>query len=195
MTKKIDKKIKEKTAAAVPTAAVPTVAATEAGSSRRSFLKKLWIGLGVVAFLEFVGVVLAFVQPRQKKAEEEAFGGIIVAGAVDSFQLDSVTAIRRGHFYLSRLEDGGFLALSRKCTHLGCTVPWVEENRKFECPCHASNFDIKGDVTNPPAPRALDLHPVYIENNVVMVDTSKLIKRSQFRPGQAKYPEEIPASG
>jgi cytochrome b6-f complex iron-sulfur subunit len=165
---------------------------TETGTSRRDFLTTLWVGLGVVAVVEFVGVTIAFLQPRKKRVAEEAFGGTIVAGPVDDFEPDSVTAIRRGHFYLTRLKDGGFLAMSRKCTHLGCTVPWVEETRSFECPCHASNFDIRGDVTNPPAPRALDLHPIRIENNIVIVDTGKRIRRSEFREEQATYPEKGP---
>jgi cytochrome b6-f complex iron-sulfur subunit len=95
-----------------------------------------------------------------------------------------VTAFRQGKFYLSRLEDGEFLALSRKCTHLGCTVTWDSEKKRFECPCHASAFDIKGDVINPPAPRALDLYAVMIENSVVKVDTGKPIQRRRFKESQ-----------
>ena len=41
------------------------------------------------------------------------------------------------------------------------------------CPCHASSFDITGDVLSPPAPRPLDIFPVRIENDIVKVDTRK----------------------
>ena len=74
-----------------------------------------------------------------------------------------VTAFPGGRFYLVRLQDGGFLALSSTCTHLECSVPWSEKERKFPCPCHGSVFDITGQVLSPPAPRALDLFPVSIE--------------------------------
>ena len=77
--------------------------------------------------------------------------------------------------------------MSRQCTHLGCTVPWDDEQKKFICPCHASAFDITGDVLSAPATRALDLFTVDIENNMVRVDTGKRIKRSQFRPEQVVY--------
>ena len=100
---------------------------------------------------------------------------------MDNFEPGTVSAFVRGKFYLARLEDGGFLAMSRSCTHLSCTVPWVSGENKFICPCHSSEFDIRGEVINPPAPRALDLYPVSIENNVLKVDTSKLTKRSDFR--------------
>ena len=46
----------------------------------------------------------------------------------------TVSAFPAGQFYLVRLKDGGFLALHRECTHLGCTVPWVAERARFACP-------------------------------------------------------------
>ena len=156
-------------------------------SSRRSFLSKLWIGLGLVALAEVVAVVFSFLRSNKSKAREADSNAMVTAGAASKFEPNSVTAFVRGRFYLARLEDGGFLALSRKCTHLGCTVPWVEKEMKFACPCHGSVFDITGAVINPPAPRPLDIYPVFIENNVVKVDTSKPLKRSEFRTEQVTY--------
>jgi len=126
-------------------------------------------------------------RPGKRQARRENSDAIVTAGAANTFATDSVTAFVRGRFYLARLTDGGFLALSRKCTHLGCTVPWVAKDSKFACPCHASAFDITGNVISPPAPRALDMYPVTIENNIVKVDTSKPIKRSEFKAEQAVY--------
>jgi cytochrome b6-f complex iron-sulfur subunit len=113
---------------------------------------------------------------------------MIVAGRVADFEPGSVTAFPAGRFYLARLGDGGFLALSRTCTHLGCTVPWVEEERKFICPCHASAFDIRGDVASPPAPRALDTFPVRIEGDVVKVDAGAAVRRKRFLHSQVEFP-------
>ena len=160
---------------------------TKEGTSRRSFFSILWIGLGIVAFIELIGVVTAFLLPRKKSVKAGDYATIIDAGPVDKFSKESVTAFIRGKFYLCRLEDGGFLAVSRKCTHLGCTVPWSDKDKKFVCPCHASAFDIKGEVISPPAPRALDVYHLYIENNIVKVDIGKRIKRSGFRTDQVVY--------
>jgi cytochrome b6-f complex iron-sulfur subunit len=156
--------------------------------TRRSFLRRLWLVLGFVALAEFVGVGVAFLRPRRPKVGRAKTGGIVTAGAADSFEPGSVRAFREGRFYLARLSDGGFLALSRTCTHLGCTVPWVAEEEAFQCPCHSSSFDIRGDVVEPPAPRALDLYPVSIENGIVKVDTSEAKKRKRFDPSQVTYP-------
>jgi cytochrome b6-f complex iron-sulfur subunit len=98
----------------------------------------------------------------------------------------------RGRFYLVRLAEGGFLALTRKCTHLGCTVPWVAQENSFVCPCHASVFDITGSVINSPAPRALDMYPITIENDLVKVDISKPIRRSAFKAEQVVYSKKEP---
>jgi cytochrome b6-f complex iron-sulfur subunit len=156
-------------------------------ASRRSFLSILWIGLGAVALMEFIGIATAFILPRKKKAKTGDFGAVIDAGPVDRFAKESVTAFIRGKFYLCRLKDGGFLAVSRQCTHLGCTVPWSDKEKKFVCPCHASAFDITGELISPPAPRALDIYHVYIENSTVKVDTGKRIKRSGFHADQVVY--------
>jgi len=145
------------------------------------------MGLGLLAMVEVIALVVAFLRPGNKQAKGAGGALIITAGPVDKFQMDSVTAFVRGKFYLVRLADGGFLALSRKCTHLGCTVPWLSKEGRFECPCHASAFDIRGEVIRPPAPRALDIYRLFIENNVVKVDTSRLIKRGCFDVSQVVY--------
>jgi cytochrome b6-f complex iron-sulfur subunit len=159
----------------------------KAEPTRRSFLNILWLILGGVALAEFVAVAFAFLRPRKLKARGEDTDSIITAGAVERFAPNSVTAFVKGKFYLARLEDGGFLALSRTCAHLGCSVPWIEKEMKFACPCHGSAFDITGNVIDAPAPRALDIYPMTIENQIIKVDTRKPIKRSTFSIDQVTY--------
>ena len=158
--------------------------------SRRSFLSKLWIVLGALTFAEVVVMVIAFFRPRKPRTSAAEQDAIIIAGPADNFEPGTVSAFVRGKFYLARLEDGGFLAMSRTCTHLSCTVPWVSGENKFICPCHSSEFDIRGEVISPPAPRALDLYPIVIENNVLKVDTSRPEKRSEFSADQLTHPKQ-----
>ncbi len=159
----------------------------ESEPTRRKFFSKIWMGLGILALAEFAGVGLAFLSPRKHLPREGSFGNIVETGPVDDFGPDSVTAFIRGRFYLSRLKEGGFLALSRTCTHLGCTVPRDSEKKKFLCPCHSSSFDIAGEVISPPAPRALDLYRVFIENGIIKVDTGRKIRRTEFKAAQVTY--------
>jgi cytochrome b6-f complex iron-sulfur subunit len=153
--------------------------------SRRGFLKYAWGTLAGLFTLELVWVAADIMRPRKSSA-----GGheaVIVAGPVDDFEPESVTAFPQGRFYLARLKSGGFLALARECTHLGCTVPWNATAARFECPCHASSFDITGEVLSAPAPRALDLYPVRIENGIVKVSTVQRLKRSRFERTQVTF--------
>jgi len=158
--------------------------------SRRSFLNILWAALGLAALAEFVWLAVSFLRPAKPGSAETQANTVVPAGSVASFAPGTATAFQRGEFYLVRLDDGGILALSCKCTHLGCTVPWVEKEKKFLCPCHASAFDISGNVISSPASRPLDIFPVAIENNMIKVDTGRRIKRSGFDPKQAIYPQK-----
>ena len=152
-------------------------------SSRRSFLGRLWLVLGGVALAEAFWIVVASLQPSRRSETSDA-DAIYVAGPVELFEPGTVTPFPDGRFYLARLADGGFLALNRECTHLGCTVPWVAAEGRFVCPCHASSFDIRGEVLGPPAPRPLDHFPVRIENRVVKVVLGSPIRRRAFADSQ-----------
>jgi cytochrome b6-f complex iron-sulfur subunit len=172
----IDKPHKEET--------VPAITDVE---SRRAFLKKLWKGLGVVAVFEFASVIFGFLfsgKDYNKKIQPKQ---LIEAGVADSFQNNSVTVFRGGRFYLARLADGGFIALSLRCTHLGCSINWEDDKKRFICPCHSSAFYINGEVQNPPAPNALDYFPIFVENGVVKVDIGTKLARSRFEKSQVTY--------
>jgi cytochrome b6-f complex iron-sulfur subunit len=158
--------------------------ADTAKSTRRDFLNILWLGLGGAVTLEMGGLTLAYVQPRLAEGE---FGSIISVGMVGEFPPGSVTHIPNGRFYLSRLQDGGFLAIYQRCTHLGCNVPWDQVQGKFVCPCHNSQFTVDGEVLNPPAPRPLDLFAITIEDGMIKVDTGHLIERDRYDPSQVVY--------
>lgn len=152
--------------------------------SRREFVKT---GIGVataLALVELGGLTWLFLQPR---AIEGELGGEVVAGVANGFPLGSVTAFPEGRFYLVRTHDGGFLAISRRCPHLGCTVTWQSEPHKFFCPCHASNFDILGNPETAPAPRALDTFAVRLKGSSVIVDTSHLQSRQTFDQSQLVF--------
>jgi cytochrome b6-f complex iron-sulfur subunit len=145
--------------------------------SRRDFLK-LGIGaLSALALLEVGGASLLFMQPRSLEGE---FGGVVNAGPVDSFPNGSIIEFPNGRFFLIRSQDGGFLAVYHRCTHLGCSVTWEAGSNRFFCPCHASSFDANGDVMNPPAPRALDTFDVSITDGHVMVNTGQARSRDAF---------------
>jgi arsenite oxidase small subunit len=58
---------------------------------------------------------------------------------------------------LVRAQDGEFLAYSRKCAHLGCSVDFDSKRRCLKCPCHQGVYDARtGQVIYGPPPRPLE---------------------------------------
>ena len=152
--------------------------------NRREFLV-VGLAFSMAALVGQAGLALfQFFKPRIKPG---AFGGVVVAGQVDEFEPGTVSHIRGGRCYITRLEDGGFLALWHRCTHLGCTVPWRQEEDRFNCPCHSSIFDAVGNVESGPAPRPMDLFPIEIIDDEVIIDTGSPVQRDTFEPSQVTY--------
>jgi glycine/D-amino acid oxidase-like deaminating enzyme/nitrite reductase/ring-hydroxylating ferredoxin subunit len=59
-----------------------------------------------------------------------------------------------------RRDDGSLVAVSTRCTHLGCQVSWNAAERSWDCPCHGSRFSPQGDVLQGPAVHPLERQPV-----------------------------------
>ena len=152
--------------------------------SRRRFLQWSMGGLAALAALEAAGVTFLYLQSQAATTE---FVGVVQAGVLDDFPPGSVTEFTGSGFYLIRAHDGGFLALCRRCPHLGCIVNWEHNANAFYCPCHASHFDSLGNFQNPPVSRALDRFAVEIDGDEVLVDTSRLTRRQQFDPHELVY--------
>jgi cytochrome b6-f complex iron-sulfur subunit len=149
-------------------------------------------GLWAAAIALVVEGGVITIQTMRPLSKPAAFGAKFDVGKVDDLEVGSITYFLDGRFYISRLP-GGLLALYRKCTHLGCVVPWrpneqSEDNLaasgRFNCPCHGSIFNRYGEVKGGPAPRPLDLFPIEIKAGKVIVDTGIIITRSSFDESQ-----------
>jgi Rieske Fe-S protein len=167
------------------TTAARNAATPAAAPDRRRFFKWLWTCLGLAAAAQFGWIALSFLVSRKDRHAAVAAARIVAAGPIDQFAPATVTPIPSGQFFLARLEDGGFLALSRTCTHLGCSLHWDGEKNRFQCPCHGSSFGLTGEVLSAPATRPLDYYPVRIENGIVKVDAALPRRRDRFEPAQA----------
>ncbi len=149
--------------------------------SRRVLLFTLG-GAELVALVsQFSNALFGYFKPR---IQPGSFGGKVVAGKPLEFKKGTVSHVQEGHFYVSRLADGGYLALWQRCTHLGCTVPWRKDLNQFVCPCHSSIFNPQGEVVGGPAPRAMDMFPIELTAGQLVVDTGNPIARERFDPAQ-----------
>jgi cytochrome b6-f complex iron-sulfur subunit len=93
---------------------------------------------------------------------------------------------------------GAYLALSRKCPHLGCTVPYSPDfvfndpdnggqaiTGWFRCPCHGSTYSDTGRRVFGPAPRSMDVYALTISPDGVM--TVDLDVKFTGAPDNARY--------
>ena len=88
---------------------------------------------------------------------------------------DRPILFREGRFFLLH-APGGIIAAYRKCTHLGCAVPWSDAEDRFHCPCHGSEYDKRTAVViRTPAPKPLQLfHITENAEGQLVVDTNPL---------------------
>jgi len=71
---------------------------------------------------------------------------------------------------VTRVSSTSVVAVSRTCTHEGCTVlvPGAP-GQTLDCPCHGSRFTTSGSVVNGPAVRALPSFPARIDGQEVVI--------------------------
>ena len=66
--------------------------------------------------------------------------------------MDTFTYLDQHNLFVYR-DYEGLRAVSAVCTHLGCTLLSTMDG--FECPCHGSCYNSRGEVVSGPAPRHL----------------------------------------
>ncbi len=92
-------------------------------------------------------------------------------------QLEYIQAIQDGWMttkihkavWAVKHSESDVTVFSPICPHLGCGFHWDVADQKFKCPCHASIYDLSGKVLAGPAPRPLDVLPIRVENDRLLV--------------------------
>lgn len=159
---------------------------------RRAFLRA---GLGLSALGAFGGfgaASLAFLWPDVRAGfgsifdvdDEEAILSEIEANGRYAFPPGRALLVRydaeddpEGQY--ADITDGQrsrVMALYHTCPHLGCTVPWCDTSRWWECPCHGSRYNRWGEWMDGPAPRGMDRFRLEIsEGGRLLLDTSEIV--------------------
>ena len=54
-------------------------------------------------------------------------------------------------------DEGGYLhTINPKCSHLGCELQWNQDELTWDCPCHGSRFNYKGELIDNPAMEGIE---------------------------------------
>jgi thiosulfate dehydrogenase (quinone) large subunit len=75
---------------------------------------------------------------------------------------------------LVRLADGSIVAFDATCTHAGCPVQYVAQDKALECPCHGAAFDPAngGAVLAGPTNQPLLALPITIDRKTGQISLS-----------------------
>jgi cytochrome b6-f complex iron-sulfur subunit len=75
----------------------------------------------------------------------------------------------KGDIIIIRSGENEYVALSKICTHQGCTVGYNETTNQLPCPCHGSLYSISGSVLNGPASASLKKYNITISGNNLII--------------------------
>jgi cytochrome b6-f complex iron-sulfur subunit len=153
----------------------PSPALQQPEMSRRTFLLVGW-GSFLAFLLSSVGGVLRYFLPNVLYEPSQKFR----AGKVVDYPL-GVTIDKPNRVWIIR-NDAGLYAMWARCTHLGCTPNWFPAETRFRCPCHGSNYTVKGDVIAGPAPKPLwHVMVTQTPQGELVVDKAVMENRPGFR--------------
>ncbi len=144
---------------------------------RRAILRAGFLGALGLAASELTALVAPFIRVNRilGLGNPVAVGTKAEVLEIFSATNDRPILFREGRFFLLH-APGGIIAAYRKCTHLGCAVPWSDAEDRFHCPCHGSEYDKRTAVVlRTPAPKPLQLfHIAPNAEGQLVVDTNPL---------------------
>lgn len=162
---------------------------------RRSFLRNFSIGWLTSCF----PIVLAICTPNKSTAQtttdrnpakpdapKKIDAGFTVIGTVADLEKNGY--LQTKEVAVSRNPDRPqkLIAVNPKCTHQGCDVKWIAQEKKYTCPCHSSNFEANGEVINGPATKPLTAYPAKIVGTQVLVKIIAPPKPIQKTPSERR---------
>ena len=142
--------------------------------SRRSFLTVASGTAIALAAAGMGGATVAYLKPRVTYGPPSR----VAIGRPDTFASGSQVVFPEAKMAIRRIGNK-LAAISTVCTHLGCTVNPVETG--FDCPCHGSTYDDKGEVTGGPAPKALSWFRItQAPNGELIVDKHDVVPADTY---------------
>jgi cytochrome b6-f complex iron-sulfur subunit len=152
-------------------------------TTRREFLNFAWMASLGFLTLNVAGMTYLFSMPRFREGE---FGGVFTVGPVSELPDPGTAPVNfpKVKLWLSNTDEGA-MAIYKVCTHLGCLYNWVDQEDKFICPCHGSQFTIDGEYIQGPAPRSLDRFIM----EIVDPDTGEVLAQTGPEGEPAKVPD------
>jgi Rieske Fe-S protein len=139
--------------------------------SRRTFMTWYMAGLMTATLVAGLAPILVYIWPPAPAGEKTGDVTVTPDAPLSNIQDDDAISFKApqnagfieldggganspgGRTYGGfAVKSGGlvrFFAIT--CSHLGCSVAFNKDAKRFECPCHGSRFDLEGKVIHGPA--------------------------------------------
>jgi cytochrome b6-f complex iron-sulfur subunit len=136
--------------------------------SRRDFLRRfsVWaaIGAGLLASISLLRQFIPRIAYNQRRFK---------IGRENNFPVNTFTYMPARKMFVYR-DHQGIRAVSAICTHLGCVIEKSDEG--FQCPCHGSCYNDRGEVLSGAATRDLPWFELYKDvDGKIVVDMGRLV--------------------
>ncbi len=144
---------------------------------RRSFLGYFSIGWLTACFPVVLAACASTKSATQadapvaddKSTAKKTAEGFTVLGSVAQLEKAGYLQIKGVALSRDPANPKQSIAVNTKCTHNGCEVKWSAGEKRYECPCHDSEFAADGKVLKGPASSPLATYPVKIVGTQVLV--------------------------
>jgi len=136
--------------------------------SRKEFLDFLAVigGLGTIVMVVYP--LIAFLRPPRRSSETSSYVEVAKVDEISVGQgMDAIAPNGEPVVVIKSEEPAKLVAVSKRCTHLGCIVELKGE--ELVCPCHDAHFTLTGEVISGPAPRPLPKYEVKIQGNKILL--------------------------
>ncbi len=108
---------------------------------------------------------IAGVEVRMSNALKQVGGGQQVSDSKVLTELGTKEAI-----VLVRVDENTVAANTILCTHQQCKLNYNDREKRLDCPCHGSRFDLNGKVIQGPAHKPLTHFKATIQANSVFLE-------------------------
>ena len=89
---------------------------------------------------------------KEVDLENAPIGKLLLILALPAITSQIINAL----YNICLLYTSSCYMVSVKCPHLGCELVWNPDEKSWDCPCHGSRFDYKGNVITGPSVYKLD---------------------------------------
>lgn len=153
---------------------------------RRTFLQTAGCFAGVLA--------LAGLWGGDAQALAVSFAAGTQSGNERTYPLplsDGVTVDRDAQVILVRVS-GRIVAMALACPHQNAAVKWLENDHRFQCTRHDSQYTPEGTYTSGRATRNMDRFPIRRDGATLHVDVTRVFHSDQDGAGWAAASVQVP---